>query len=383
MSRFPLRTRTLAMIVVLAPLFLLFVYVALRTGPMAPVSVVLATVENQSLTPALFGIGTVEARHTYKIGPTAPGRLKNLEVRVGELVTVGQVLGEMESVDLVERIRVQDAALQRADAQVSEARVRKNYAKAQASRYEQLLKARSASEEVVAAKRQELLLAETSLASVGEERARVKAERGVLEAQLRNLSLISPVNGLVVARNVDPGTTVVAGQAVVELIDPNSLWVNVQFDQIATRGLDAGLSAQITLRSQIEGALTGSVLRAEPLADAVTEEARAKIIFDQIPEPLPPIGELAEVTIALPALAASPVIPNAAIHYIDGRLGVWQVMDDDFRFTPVELGIADLEGRVQIRKGLKIGDQVIVYSETPLTKHRRMRVVEQISGVPQ
>ncbi len=133
----------------------------------------------------------------------------------------------------------------------------------------------------------------------GEELSRIDADREALIAQRKNLNLIAPVDGLVAVRDADPGTTVVAGQAVVELIDPKSLWVNVRFDQIHARGLTADLPAQIVLRSQAGRVATGRVLRVEPLADAVTEEMLAKVVFDQLPEPLPPVGELAEVTVSL------------------------------------------------------------------------------------
>lgn len=383
MKKLPFQKRTLALIAVLFPLLALFVYVALRSGPLAPVSVVLATVENKSISPKLFGIGTIEARYTYKIGPTFAGRVKRLDVHVGERVKAGQVLGEMDPVDLDERIRAQDATLKRANAQLNEAQARKDYAQTQALRYEQLLKARSTSEEVVATKQQDLLVAKAGLTAAREELSRVRAEREALEAQRSNLSLVAPVDGLVVSRDADPGTTVVAGQAVVELIDPSTLWVNVRFDQIRARGLAAGLSAQITLRSQAGELQAGRVLRVEPLADAVTEETLAKVVFDQIPDPLPPIGELAEITITLPTLAATPVIPNAAIHHKDSRLGVWQVTNGDLRFTAVSLGIADLEGRVQIREGLKVGDQVVAYSENALNERSRIHVVDHIPGVTQ
>jgi multidrug efflux pump subunit AcrA (membrane-fusion protein) len=137
------------------------------------------------------------------------------------------------------------------------------------------------------------------------------------------------------------------------------------------------------LRSQAGELQAGRVLRVEPLADAVTEETLAKVVFDHIPDPMPPVGELAEITITLPTLAAAPVIPNAAIHHIDGRLGVWQVIESDLRFMPVSLGIADLEGRVQVREGLNIGDQVVAYSENALNKHSRIHVVDHIQGVTQ
>jgi multidrug efflux pump subunit AcrA (membrane-fusion protein) len=173
----------------------------------------------------------------------------------------------------------------------------------------------------------------------------------------------------------------VAGQAVVELIDPKSLWINVRFDQVHTRGLAANLPAKIVLRSQAVELLTGRVLRIDPLADAVTEETLAKVEFNHLPEPLPPVGELAEVTVALPTLPAAPVILNAAIQRIDGKLGVWQVMNDDLHFTPVLLGAADLDGHVQIREGLKVGDQIVVYSVKALKARTRINVVEHLPGV--
>lgn len=382
MKRFPVKMRTLALLVVILPLLVLFVYVALRSGPLAPVPVTMTTVENRSISPALFGIGTVEARYTYKIGPTFAGRIKRLDVQVGDEVKAGQVLGEMDPVDLNERIKAQDAALKRAEAQLDEAQARQVYARTQARRYEELLVARAISEEVAATKKYELQVAEASLNAAHEESVRVRAEREALIAQRTNLTLVAPVDGLVTVRNAEPGTTLVAGQAVVELIDPKRLWVNVRFDQIHARGLAANLSAQIILRSRGEESGVGRVLRIEPLADSVTEETLAKVVFDQLPEPLPPIGELAEVTVALPALPAGPVLPNAAIQRLDGKLGVWQIKNGDLHFTPVTLGTADLAGQVQVRDGLKIGDQVIVYSAKALTSRSRIDVVEQIPGAP-
>ena len=55
-------------------------------------------------------------------------------------------------------------------------------------------------------------------------------------------------------------------------------------------------------------------------------------------------------------------------------------MDGDLHFTPVKLGVADLDGQVQIRDGLKDGDQVVVYSEKALTTRSRIHVVEHIPG---
>ncbi|MDD2467646.1 MAG: efflux RND transporter periplasmic adaptor subunit [Desulfobulbus sp.] len=381
MKRFPVQRRTLVLLVVLLPLLALFVYVALRSGPLAPIPVTVTKVENQSITPGLFGIGTIEARYTYKIGPTFAGRIKSLNVQVGDHVKVGQVLGEMDPIDLDQRIRAQQAALNRAEAQLNEAQTGLAYAQTQAQRYQKLLAARSTSEEILITKKHEQQVAEANLNAVRAESARVRAEWEALQEQRKSLVLIAPAEGLVAVRSADPGTTIVAGQAVVEIIDPKSLWVNARFDQIHACGLAADLPAQIVLRSQAVATQEGRIVRMEPVADAVTEETLAKVGFDQLSQPLPTVGELAEVTVALPALPPGPVIPNAAIQRIHGKVGVWQVIKGDLRFTPVTLGVADLDGRVQVQEGLKIDDRIVVYSARILNLRSRIHVVDQLQGV--
>ncbi|MGV8892572.1 MAG: efflux RND transporter periplasmic adaptor subunit [Burkholderiaceae bacterium] len=381
MKRLHLQGRTLALLAVIVPLLALFIYVGLRSGPLAPVAVTVVTVESRTVTPALFGIGTVEARYTYKIGPTFAGRVKRLDVHVGDQVRAGQVLGEMDPVDLDDRVRSLESAFKRAEAAMREAEARQAYAQTQARRYEQLFAVRSTSEEIVTTKRQELQIADAALSAAREDIARTRSDREGLLAQRRNLRLIAPVDGVVAVRDADPGTTIVAGQAVVEIIDPKSLWINVRFDQISASGLAGRLPALIVLRSRGGQTLKGRVLRVELKADAVTEEMLAKVMFDSPPVPLPAVGELAEVTVVLPALAAVPVIPNAAVQRVGGKLGVWQIVDGDPRFTPVQLGAADLDGHMQVRDGLRAGDRVVVYSEKTLNTHSRIHVVEHIPGV--
>ena len=381
MKRLPLQSRTLALLAVIIPLLALFIYVGLRSGPLAPVAVTVATVESRSVTPALFGIGTVEARYTYKIGPTFAGRVKRLEVHVGDQVKAGQVLGEMDPVDLDDRVRSQESAFKRAEAILREAEARQAYAQTQAHRYERLFAVRSTSEETATTKRQELQIADAALSAAREDIARARSDREALVAQKSNLRLIVPVDGLVAVRDADPGTTIVAGQAVVEVIDPKSLWINVRFDQISAAGLAGELPARIVLRSRGGETLKGRVLRVEPKADAITEETLSKVVFDNIPQPLPPIGELAEVTVDLPALPPSPLIPNAAVRRDGDKVGVWQIVDGDPHFSPTKLGASDLNGYVQVREGLKNGDQVVTYSEKALTARSRIHVVDRIPGV--
>jgi len=370
----------MAFAAVLVALVALFAYVALRSGPLAPIAVTVATVQSRSVTPGVFGIGTVESRHRYRVGPTVAGRVKRLMVDVGDQVVAGQLMGEMDPVDLDERVRALDAAYRRSEATVREAELRREFAQTQAERYEQLLAVRSTSQEIVASKQQERQVADAALVATHAELARAGDDRAALVAQRKNIRLVAPADGLVIARDVDPGTTVVAGQTVVEIVDPSSLWVSVRFDQSSTLGLESGLPTQILLRSRRGEPLPGRVTRVEPRADAVTEETIAKVVFNSILDPLPPIGELAEVTVSLLATAPAPVIPNAAVQRVDGQSGVWMLVRGDLQFTPVTLGASDLDGNVQVRRGLSVGDRVVVYSAKALRARSRITVVDRIPG---
>lgn len=380
MKRLAALRRTLILLAVLLPVLALLGYVALRSGPLAPVDVTLARVESRAITPKLFGIGTVESRYSYRVGPTLAGRVMRVEVDVGDLVEKGQVLAEMEPVDFDDRLRAQEAALRRAQAQLREAEARNAHAQSQAERYARLLAVRSTSDEIVAAKQQEFQAAQAMQTAAREDVARLDSERRALLTQRANLRLVAPAAGLVTARAAEPGATVLAGQSVLELIDPTALWVHVRFDQVRAHGLAEGLAAHVVLRSQQERGQPAHVLRVEPMADAVTEEILAKVVFDAQPSPLPPVGELAEVTADLPPLAPAPVVPNAALQRIDGQLGVWKVDDNALTFVPVTTGAADLDGAVQVQTGLKTGDSVVVYSAKALHARSRIKVRDALPG---
>jgi len=388
--------RTLLMSAVLIPLLVLFVYVGLISGPLAPVSVTTTRVESQSISPALFGIGTIEARFAYKIGPTSPGRLKEIHVDVGDAVEAGQLLGKMEPIDLDNRITAQESSIKRARSAVAtaksrldEARARSLFARSQAERYEKLLQIKSVSTEVYESKRQELKVtasglasARANLSSAEQELKRIHADREGLISQSDNLNLVAPTRGIVSGRFAEAGSTVMAGQSVIEMIDPESLWVNVRFDQQRSSGLKAGLPAQIKLRSQSLHPFDAEVLRLEVLADAVTEEVLAKVVFNTLPETLPPIGELTEITVSLPALSARPVVPNASIQQLNGQNGLWVVDGGGVQFTAVKTGVSSLDGQVQILDGVEAGAEVVVYSQKSLKSGNSIKIVNRLIKEP-
>ncbi|WP_034220278.1 efflux RND transporter periplasmic adaptor subunit [Arenimonas donghaensis] len=372
--------RTLGLIAVAIPIVVLFIYVVVRSGPMAPVSVTTASVTMRELKPQIAGVGTVDARYTHRVGPITPGRLLLVDVQPGDTVEAGQVLAELDPVDLEQRLDALRAAAERAEATLSELEARHAFAASQAERYEKLFTAQVVSEEQIITKRQELRIAESALNAGHKEIARTRADVRAAESQRDSLVLRAPVNGIVAARTADPGTTVVAGQPVIEVIEPGEVWLNARFDQVSAHGLAAGLPAVIELRSREGELFNGEVVRVEPKADPVTEETVAKLAFAEKVEPLPPLGEIVHLTVHLPVRKAALAIPSAALRRVDHAIGVWKVVDGDIEFTPVRTGPTDLHGYVQVHDGLQVGDVVVLYSETTLAARTRIREVEALPG---
>ncbi len=376
-------------------------FVVMRSGPLAPTRVTVIEVTEGRLTPALFGIGTVEARRSYLIGPTAAGRVRKVSVDVGDAVKAGQLLAEMDPVDLDERLAALDASIARAgsaaaavEAQRKDALAKRELAAINARRYVDLGEKNFISAGVVEGKLQEQTSADAAvsgadanLAAARQDLKRLAAERAGLLQQRDNVRLLAPSDGVVVSRDAEAGSTVVAGQAVLRLIEPSSLWVKVRFDQGRSAGLAPGLQAQIVLRSNPSKPIAGKVSRVEAISDSVTEERVAQVAFDSLPAGVS-VGELAEVTLAMPPQALALLVPNASIkRRVDPsgpqageQAAVWLLEGNSLRLAPVRLGQSSLDGRVQVLGGLKAGDRVVVYSEKELVTGGRIKVVDRLTG---
>ena len=201
-------------------------FVMLRSGPLAATRVTVQPAQRASLAPALFGIGTVQARRAYFIGPTAAARVLRVMVDVGDTVQAGQLLAEMDPVDLDERLAALDAALARAgstaaaaEAQRQDALARKELAQMNARRDADLASRNFISAGALEARLQEQTSAEAAvaaaaanLAATRQDRDRLAAERDGLRRQRDKLRLLAPAAGVVTQRDAEPGSTVVAGR---------------------------------------------------------------------------------------------------------------------------------------------------------------------------
>lgn len=376
----------------LTVLFLsLFFFVMMRSGPLAPIKVTVAQVKEGSFTPELFGIGTVEARRNWMIGPTVAGRVLSVKVDVGDAVKAGQFLAEMDPVDIDQRLTSLDAAIERAKnaqsaaaAQQADALAKQELAASNMRRNQNLADknfiSSGALENFVQAKASADAVLDAARANAtgsAQDLLRAKADRSALAQQRANVRLTAPSDGVVSARDAEPGSTVVAGQSVVRLIDPTSLWVKLRVDQGRSAGLAQGLKARIVLRSRPRITYAAAVARVELLSDSVTEERIAQLSFDKVPAGLS-VGEMAEATIQLSTTPKSMIIPVASLQRFGGSTGVWRMESGKPTFVPVKVGAASLDGQVQVLEGLKAGDEITVYSQKPLTAGARVQVVDSI-----
>jgi HlyD family secretion protein len=369
-----------------------FVWLLTTRGPLAPVGVEIATVTRGDLSPGIYGIGTVEARQAYAVGPIQAGRVLRVLVDQGDRVRVGQLLAEIDPVDLRQRGEAAASAVARAhqvayaaQAQVVEAESRARLAEANSARYQALARQNFIAKEMADSRSHEAAAAEAVLAAARASAAgaqrdinRAEAERQGIDQVRNSLKLLSPIDGLVTAREAEPGTTVVAGQAVLRLVDPAALWVRARVDQARAQGIAVGQAATIVLRSAPDSMLPGKVARIELQSDAITEERLVSVAFDPAPAQLY-LGELAEVTISQSEARDVLSVPNAALAQMNDQTGVWQMVNGRARFKPVQTGLQSTE-RSQIVSGLDAGETFIVYSAKQLDDG--MQVKEQQLAQP-
>lgn len=366
-----------------------FVWVVMTQGPLAPIKVTVEKMQVGELSNSVFGVGVVKARRSYNLAPTTSSRIRTILVDQGDHVVAGQVLAVMDPVDLDEKLVASQRVVEKtanaiivAEAQLAEAESRLKTTNATNTRYEELHARGFVSQEMLGAKLHEKQAAESArtaaaanLASARDEHARAQADsRGIgrVRAQTR---LISPTDGVIVARLAEPGSTVVGAQVVLQVVDPGSMWIETRIDQHQAGLVRVGQAAEVILRSRQHVPLTGKVARVDMVSDAVTEE---RIVNVSVTAAEASIGEYAEVTIGLPKSGAVRSIPTAAVKRIDGQTGVWVLQDGAVSFKPVKVGISTIEGRTQIVAGLDDGDSVIVYSQQAMHAGIKVRVVAEL-----
>lgn len=379
-------------IVLLGLLFIsIFAWAVLTQGPLAPVKVTSEKIQSGNLAVDVFGVGLVEARHSYTISSVMTGRIKSLLVDQGDYVKAGQVVAELDPIDLDEKLASSRFLTERAansikvaEAQLAQAQSQGKTLSATYKRYSELHAKEFVSQELLDAKLNEkkaalagLDAATASLAAAKHDYAKTQSDAVGMRKLRDQTRLTSPVNGIVTAKSLEQGAIVVPGQTVFQLISQNDLWIRTRIDQKQSGLLRVGQTADIVLRSHPQTHVPGTVARIDSISDAVTEERIVNVVFSA-PALNASLGEYAEVTIKLPVQKNARSIPTAAVKRINQQEGVWVLQSGRAKFKPVKTGISTLSGRTQILGGLSDADQVIVYSQREITGDLKLKVVSEI-----
>ncbi|KAB1109384.1 efflux RND transporter periplasmic adaptor subunit [Neorhizobium galegae] len=321
----------------------------------------------------VFGLGTVEARVSSRIGFKVSGVVVALRADVGDHVDKGAVLARLDDREQNAQVaranatvQQAEANLQRAAASVEKAQV--NYANASNinERRQAQLRSSSTSVEVseVAQAAHDAARADVNLAQsdVLVARANIgdaEAQRQLQSTILDFFTLTAPYDAMVTARLKEFGSALGAGEPVFTLIDPETVWVLAYVDESKAGEIAVGEPVEIVLRSQPGRRIAGHVARIQPESDRINEERRVEIAFETLPADLY-LGEQAEAYITTVRLPQALLAPEAAILGLGNNQGIiWTVEDGHLQQRNVTLGHRLLDGRVEIVGGVP-GQALIV-----------------------
>jgi HlyD family secretion protein len=344
----------------------------------------------------VFGLGTVEARVTSKIGFRVSGVLVDLRADVGDRVSKGAILALLDNREQSARVARTKAAseqaeanLQKASAGVEKAQVNFVNAKAVSERRQTLLKSKNVSLEAaeVAKALQDAAFAEVNVAlsEVAVARAAIsdaKAQQQQEAATLDFHTLAAPYDAMVTARLKELGSALGAGEPVFTLIDPKTVWVLTYIDESKAGEIKLDEPAGIVLRSRPNQRFYGKVARIEPESDRVNEERRVQIVFDQLPDNFN-LGEQAEIYITTVQLSQALLVPEAAIVGLGKNRGtVWTVEDGRLQQREVTLGHRLLDGRYEITGGVPDKAVVAAQLSSRLRVGRATKITAEVTKEP-
>jgi HlyD family secretion protein len=222
--------------------------------------------------------------------------------------------------------------------------------------------------------RADLAVAEAEIAVVRSLRADAEAAVRQEEALLSQYRLVAPYDATVVARHVEAGTVVKAGDPIFTLADMATVWIQAYFDEERAGQLALGQPATIRLRSRPQAEFAGAVARIGLESDRVNEERRVWIACADCPSEMY-LGEQASVRVLTGRRATAVMVPETAIAGFDGRTGrVWIVRDGRLARAELAFGARDDRGRVEATGGLPDGATVVAGPSDALREGHRARV---------
>ncbi len=282
--------------------------------------------------------GTVEADVVNNISSASPRRISRVLVDVGDRVKAGQLLVELDRSDLA-----------RAKAQLDNAKI-------EFDRAAELYEFGGASKSEYDARQLQYDVAKTAYDNLVE-----------------NTTLISPVSGVVSARNYDDGDMTGGAVLTIEQISPVKILIGVSENLFAK--VRKGMKVYVTLDAYGDEHFDGSVTRIYPTIDAATRTFKMEVSLPNRDERVRP-GMFARVTIPYGS-ANSVVLPDRAVQKLMGSgdryVYIYNGEDGTVRYSKVELG-RRLDAEYEVLSGVNAGDEVVVKGHLALTNGSKVEV---------
>ena len=318
----------------------------------APVPVTVVQVERKSMPITIQGIGTVIAASTVAVHAQITGEMTSVQFKEGEDVQEGQVLVTLDK-------RPLDAALAQAQAQLEKDKAQAVNARAQATRYQDLLKRGIATREQV----------DTAVASAAALDATVTADEANVDnakVQLQYATIKSPMTGRSGLLQVHPGNLVRANdtQAIVTINKITPVYVSFSIPEAQLpalkryMGQDGTLPVSAAPPTDTAKPSTGRVNFIDNFIDPTTGTIKIKGTFPNEDHRLWP-GQFVNVVVTLTQDPDAVVVPSAAVQNSQSGQYVYVITaDKTTEMRPIT--IARTAGdQIVVGSGLKGGETVV------------------------
>lgn len=310
--------------------------------------------------------GTVRTRRRAGLSPEAGGRVAELLVGEGDRVAAGAVLLRLASDDVAAQVALQRRNVDAVRAGEREACLTANQAAIELRRIERL-----AAEQVVAVDALDRARSthEVAVAGCAAAASRLQQSRSALavaEVALTKMTLTAPFAGVVSKVDVEVGEFVTPSPpglmlpSVIELLDPDAIYVSAPIDEIDLARVATGLSVRVTLDAFAGRAFAGRVSRVSPYVidregQNRTFEIEVELEDQEFARGLLP-GTTADVEVILNGKDDVLRIPSYAV--LEGSKAL-VLRDGVLVETALGTGLRNWEF-VEVTSGLSAGDAVVV-----------------------
>jgi RND family efflux transporter MFP subunit len=218
-------------------------------------------------------------------------------------------------------------------------------------------------------------LSEEDVRSAAATVEQLKGDVAYYDELVRQARIISPVSGTVTQKLVNQGEFVGLGGKLLNIVSPESLFLEGIASERQLPFLRPGQAAQVTVDARPGRVYAGTVREILPLAEGLSRSTRVRIALrlpDQRVDELP-VGAFARATLPVARRSGVLTIPNEAVLSEAGVDYVFRIVEGRAKRTNIELGIRD-GGRVQITSGLRAGDQIVTAGSPAVVDGARVSV---------